>query len=147
MIIFQINAEEGDKWEFALPDTGGTLWSDNLLIPKSASNQTGAEALMDFYYRPEIAAKLAAWNYYICPVKGAQEEMQKIIATPKVTHVALSEIIIPAPEGQEQAALDRAGQIVAEAFPDTDIRARQDWRDRELSALDAHLRARSERTA
>ena len=39
------------------------------------------------------------------------------------------------------------GQIVADAFPQTDIRARQDWRDRELSALDAHLRARSERTA
>ena len=46
-----------------------------------------------------------------------------------------------------EAFTEAAGQIVAEAFPDTDIRARQDWRDRELSALDAHLRARSERTA
>jgi spermidine/putrescine transport system substrate-binding protein len=40
--IFQINAEEGNKWEFALPDTGGTLWSDNLMIPVTASNPTGA---------------------------------------------------------------------------------------------------------
>ena len=45
-----------------------------------------------------------------------------------------------------EAFTEAAGQIVAEAFPDTDIRARQDWRDRELAALDAHLRARSERT-
>ena len=74
--IFQINAEEGDKWEFALPDTGGTLWSDNLLIPKSASNQTGAEALMDFYYRPDIAAQVAAYVNYVCPVQGARRDAE-----------------------------------------------------------------------
>lgn len=76
--IFQINAEEGDKWEFALPETGGTLWSDNLLIPITAGNPTGAEALMDFYYRPEIAAEVAAYVNYVCPVQGAKEEMAKI---------------------------------------------------------------------
>ena len=76
--IFQINAEEGDKWEFALPDTGGTLWSDNLLIPITAANPKGAQALMDFYYRPEIAAEVAAYVNYVCPVQGAKEEMMKI---------------------------------------------------------------------
>ena len=45
-----------------------------------------------------------------------------------------------------EAFTEAAGEIVAGAFADTDIRARQDWRDRELSALDAHLRARSERS-
>ncbi len=39
-----------------------------------------------------------------------------------------------------------AGQVVADAFPDTDIRARQDWRDRELAALDRHLRSRIDRS-
>ena len=33
---------------------------------------------MDYYYDPEVAAKLSAWVNYICPVKGAQEEMEKI---------------------------------------------------------------------
>ena len=37
--IFQINAEEGDKWEFALPTTGGTLWSRQPApIPITANN-------------------------------------------------------------------------------------------------------------
>ncbi len=45
-----------------------------------------------------------------------------------------------------EAFTEAAGQAVADAFPDADIRARQDWRDRELAALDRHLRARSERT-
>lgn len=75
---FQINAENGDKWGFALPETGGTLWSDNLLIPSTATNKTGAEALMDYYYRPDVAALVAAYVNYICPVQGAQAEMEKI---------------------------------------------------------------------
>ena len=79
--IFQINAEEGDKWEFALPDTGGTLWSDNLIIPITASNPKGAQALMDFYYRPDIAAEVAAYVNFVCPVEGAKEEMMKIDPT------------------------------------------------------------------
>jgi spermidine/putrescine transport system substrate-binding protein len=71
--IFQINAEEGDKWGFALPDSGGTLWSDNFLIPSTATNKAGAEALIDYYYRPDVAAQVAAWVNYMCPVNGAQE--------------------------------------------------------------------------
>ncbi len=75
--IFQINAEEGDKWGFALPDTGGTLWSDNFLIPSTATNKAGAEALIDYYYRPDVAAQVAAWVNYMCPVNGAQEILAK----------------------------------------------------------------------
>ena len=33
---------------------------------------------MNYYYEPEVAAKLADWNCYICPVEGAQEEMLKL---------------------------------------------------------------------
>ncbi|HQR80466.1 MAG TPA: spermidine/putrescine ABC transporter substrate-binding protein [Actinomycetota bacterium] len=91
--IFQINAEEGDKWDFALPDTGGTLWSDNFLIPVTATNKAGAEALINFYYRPDIAARVAAWVNYMCPVKGAQEEMKKIDP-----ELATSQWIFPPPE-------------------------------------------------
>lgn len=76
--IFQINAENRNKWDFALPESGGTLWSDNLLIPKTAANKTGADALMNFYCDPMNAAEVAAYVNYVCPVKGAQAEMAKI---------------------------------------------------------------------
>jgi len=33
---------------------------------------------MDYYYQPEVAAELAAWVNYICPVQGAREAMTKI---------------------------------------------------------------------
>ena len=64
--------------KFVTPEEGLALWSDNMMVPNYATHQANAEAWMDYYYRPEVAAKLASWVNYICPVEGAQEEMAKI---------------------------------------------------------------------
>jgi spermidine/putrescine transport system substrate-binding protein len=65
------------KW-VAAPEEGLSLWSDNMLVPNRASHKANAEKLMDYYYDPEVAAELAAWVWYMCPVDGAQEAMEKI---------------------------------------------------------------------
>ena len=64
--------------KFVTPEEGLSLWSDNMLVPNLATHQANAEAWIDYYYEPEVAAKLAAWVNYICPVEGAREEMEKI---------------------------------------------------------------------
>lgn len=64
------------KW--VVPEEGLSLWSDNMLVPNRAAHKSNAEKLMDHYYEPEVAATLAAWVNYICPVEGAQEAMEKI---------------------------------------------------------------------
>ncbi len=64
--------------KFVVPEEGMSLWADNMLIPNLATHQSNAEAWIDYYYQPEVAAQLADWNYYICPVEGAQEEMLKL---------------------------------------------------------------------
>jgi spermidine/putrescine transport system substrate-binding protein len=64
--------------KFVTPEEGLMLWSDNMLVPNLATHQGNAEAWMNYYYEPEVAAKLAAWVNYICPVVGAKEEMEKI---------------------------------------------------------------------
>ena len=71
--ITVINAEAGDKWEFAIPTAGGTLWNDNVLVPIGSPRKTNAETLMNYYYEPEVAAEVAAWVNFITPVVGAQE--------------------------------------------------------------------------
>jgi spermidine/putrescine transport system substrate-binding protein len=70
--------EEDPNYTFTLPDTGGTLWSDNLMVPIGSPHKTNAEKLFNFYYDPAIAAEVAAYVNYICPVDGAKEEMEKI---------------------------------------------------------------------
>ncbi len=64
------------KW--VVPEEGLGIWSDNMLVPNKAEHKANAEALMNHYYDPEMAATLAAWVNYICPVEGAQEAMTKI---------------------------------------------------------------------
>ncbi len=76
--ITQINFENDDKWGFALPDSGGTLWADNMLVPIGSPHKKNAERLMDYYYDPKVAAEVAAYVNYICPVQGAQAEMEKL---------------------------------------------------------------------
>ena len=70
--------EEDPNYTFTLPDTGGTLWSDNLMVPIGSPHKANAEKLFDFYYEPAIAAAVAAYVNYICPVDGAKAEMEKI---------------------------------------------------------------------
>ncbi len=76
--IFQLNAENGDKWGFALPEAGGTIAFDNMLVPVGSPHLANAEKLIDYYYDPEVAATVAAYVNYVCPVEGAQQAMEKI---------------------------------------------------------------------
>lgn len=76
--ITSLNYESDDRFEFAIPDAGGTLWSDNLMVPIGSPAKANAEKLIDYYYDPEVAAEVAAWVNYITPVQGAQEAMVAI---------------------------------------------------------------------
>jgi spermidine/putrescine transport system substrate-binding protein len=76
--ITQINFENGDKWKFLIPDADGTLWSDNMLVPIGSPHKENAEILMNYYFDPKVAALVAQYVNYICPVVGAQAEMEQL---------------------------------------------------------------------
>jgi spermidine/putrescine transport system substrate-binding protein len=62
---------------FIAPETGVHLWTDNMQIPVGAPHAYTAEKLIDFVYRPEVQADIAAYVNYICPVEGVQEIIAK----------------------------------------------------------------------
>jgi len=68
---------DNPKLKWAIPDDGGMIWTDNMLIPLGGDVFT-ASTYMNFVYDPAIAAEIEAWVNYICPVVGAQEEIKKI---------------------------------------------------------------------
>jgi spermidine/putrescine transport system substrate-binding protein len=61
-----------------MPEEGGQFFSDVFFIPAGATHHRNAEKLIDFYYDPVNAAKLAAWVQYLSPVEGAREAMEQI---------------------------------------------------------------------
>ncbi|MFF9180890.1 polyamine ABC transporter substrate-binding protein [Streptomyces misionensis] len=70
--VIQLQADNPDI-RFVIPEEGAELWSDSLMIPNRARHKANAERLIDYYYQPEVAAELAAWVNYVCPVPAARE--------------------------------------------------------------------------
>jgi spermidine/putrescine transport system substrate-binding protein len=90
--MFILKNDYDGKFDFAIPESGGTISGDNLLIPYTATAEAkaSAEQLINWYYDPAIAAEVAAYVNYVTPVKGAQAEMEKIDPD-----LATSEFIFP----------------------------------------------------
>ncbi|MGW5098338.1 polyamine ABC transporter substrate-binding protein [Streptomyces nodosus] len=70
--VIQLQADNPDI-RFVVPEEGAELWADSLMIPDQARHKANAERLVDYYYEPEVAAELAAWVNYVCPVPAAQD--------------------------------------------------------------------------
>ena len=96
------------------------LYSDNMMVPNKATHKGNAEALINYYYEPAVAAKLAAYVNYICPVKGAQAEMEKIdpelaanpLIFPDDALLAKSKVFMALDEKQEKEYEGKFQQVI-----------------------------------
>lgn len=97
--IIQLQADNPDI-KFAIPAAGYITSSDNLLVPAQARHKINAEKLIDYYYEPPVAAQLAAYINYVCPVDGVRDELAKIDES-----MASNTLILP---DREMAAKSRS---------------------------------------
>ncbi len=70
--VLQAQNSGYDNLRFIVPDEGAMLWTDIIAIPVGAEHPLDAITLMDWYYRPDVAAKLTAWIQSVSPVPEAQ---------------------------------------------------------------------------
>jgi len=101
--MFQLAAESDGKFDFAIPESGGCISTDNFMIPSTSTNAVNASKMVNYYYDPTVAATVAAWVNYICPVKGAQEAMEKVDPS-----LASSEYIFPTAKTTSRLSIFRA---------------------------------------
>jgi spermidine/putrescine transport system substrate-binding protein len=99
------------KWN--LPDSGGMIWTDNMLIPKGGNIYT-ASVYMNYYYQPSVAAAVEDYVNYICPVTGADKVLEK--TDPKV---AKNPLIFPT-----QDMLSKVHQFDGNAVNNTDYKTK-----------------------
>ncbi|WP_410820361.1 extracellular solute-binding protein [Micromonospora sp. 050-3] len=117
--VIQLSTED-EKVRFVAPDSGVMLYSDNMMVPNKATHKGNAEALINYYYEPAVAAKLAAYVNYICPVKGAQAEMEKIdpelaanpLIFPDEALLAKSKVFMALDEKQEKEYEGKFQQVI-----------------------------------
>ncbi|OKJ13445.1 polyamine ABC transporter substrate-binding protein [Streptomyces sp. CB00316] len=103
--VIQLQADNPDI-EFVVPEEGAELWAESLMIPNLARHKRNAERLIDHYYAPEVAAELATWVNYVCPVPAARD----VLASSKDEETAaLAEdpLIFPDDTMRERLAIAR----------------------------------------
>jgi len=83
----------GEDDKFIFPEEGTMIWTDNMLIPKGAKNKYTAELMIDYVYDPKVAAQIAAYVYYVSPVKGADEEIKALDES-----AATNPLLFPTPD-------------------------------------------------
>ena len=90
--IYQANASGYPHLKFVVPKEGVMVWHDNMCIPLHAKHPVDALEWMNFYYQPKIAAEVADWVNYVCPVPAARNVILKQIKDPAV---AKSPLVFP----------------------------------------------------
>ena len=106
--------------EFVIPDEGGELWSDNMVVPAGATHKANAERLMDWYYQPEMAADLVNWVGYVCPVPAAKDVLLEYGDEFSVAS-ANSPLVFPSPDDLSNVSVSR------ELTEDEESRYETDW--------------------
>jgi spermidine/putrescine transport system substrate-binding protein len=108
--MVQLQADN-PKLQFVIPEEGGDIWTDNMLVPTGGDVFT-ASTFINYVYRPEVAAQIEAYVNYICPVNGAKEEITKIDES-----LASNELIFPSDD-----TLSKVKVFDAEAADDPELK-------------------------
>ena len=51
--------QENPKFKYVIPKSGSSLWTDTIVVPKTAPNVDGAYAWINFILQPEVAAQMS----------------------------------------------------------------------------------------
>jgi len=88
--------------DFVQPDEGWIYSNDNMQVPVGAPHAFTGEKFIDFVYRPEVQAPIAAYVNYVTPVKGVKEILEK-----QDPELASSQLIFPSGETLKRAKIFR----------------------------------------
>lgn len=72
------------KIGFFIPEEGAQRWVDVMAIPARAPHPEAAQAFIRYMLRPDVAARLANYNYYTTPNQAALEQVDDALREPPV---------------------------------------------------------------
>lgn len=98
--------EENEDLRYITPDSGSSLWTDTMVIPKSAPNPDAAYKWINFMLQPDIAATLVERLKFATPSRLAYERLPENLRNdptlfPPESVIARSEAISPVGEATE----------------------------------------------
>ena len=103
--VAQLALEQPDL-RFVVPESGGVLWADVMVMPKGSRHRREVAQWLNWVYDPVEAARIAAAVQYISPVEGVQQVLAKTPAT-----AALARNPLMFPDAAEQQRLHMFGPL------------------------------------
>jgi len=107
--------------EWRSPTEGCDTFFDQMVVPVGAPNTAAALAFMNFTYRPEVQADIAAYVNYVTPVDGVKE----VLAKRGDTDLANDPLIFPSEKSLQGCSQDpnppgsaEDQQAITKAFQD-----------------------------
>jgi spermidine/putrescine-binding protein len=83
--IAEAVAHAPNRLAYVVPKEGGTLWVDNLAVPKAARHLDAAYAFLQYVMQPEIAARIVNGVHYAGANKAAWDRIDPMIrANPSI---------------------------------------------------------------
>lgn len=84
---------ENKNIQYIVPSHGGSIWTDNISIPKSAKNKKAAYAFINFLLQPKNAAKNAEYVAYSSPNLTAKKYLPKSITSDQILYPKRSTLV------------------------------------------------------
>ncbi|MEO1523142.1 MAG: spermidine/putrescine ABC transporter substrate-binding protein [Cyanobacteria bacterium J06633_2] len=66
---------EDESLAYVVPKSGATLWTDTIVIPKSAPNVEAAYRWIDYLLRPEVAKRAVESLFFATPLRSAYDAL------------------------------------------------------------------------
>jgi spermidine/putrescine transport system substrate-binding protein len=104
--VSQMQLYDNPDVRFVVPETGGLMFVDNMMIPNGAEHPADAYELMDYWYTLDAAVPLTEYIGYFSPVTGVRERV-------------LEDADAARADGDEEWAT-QLEQIAEDSFPDQD---------------------------
>jgi spermidine/putrescine transport system substrate-binding protein len=104
--VSQMKLYDNEDVEFVIPDSGGMLYVDNMVIPRNPQNPVDAHTMIDFWYELDNAVSLIEYIGFFSPVEGVPERVLEDAAAARE-------------EGDDELA-DALEVIAGTAVPDPD---------------------------
>lgn len=71
-IAAQIDEANRENFDFFIPEKGGTMYIDSMVIPKGAKNMENAYTFMNYIHKPDVYAKIV--DYFEIPSINTEAE-------------------------------------------------------------------------
>jgi spermidine/putrescine transport system substrate-binding protein len=105
--VSQMQLYDNPDVRFVVPESGGMLFVDNMVIPNAAEHVGDAYALMDYWYTLEAAVPLTEYIGYFSPVTGVSEQVAIDAAAERAA--------------DHPIRADRLDQIARDSFPSEEL--------------------------